>query len=667
MHPLNHAPTELAEGVVLTLPQAQRHAQLSYDDADLATAEQLCRLILDAEPGYVDAMNLLASIAARSGRFEEAADLLSRLVLALPDNALLHCNYGNVLGVLGHFESAIASYDQTIALMPDYASAHYNRGIALHQLGRLADAVASYDRVVGLMPDSADAWCNRGVALKDLGQLEAAVASFDQAIAFRPDDAEIWSSRGIALQELKQLAASVASHDRAIALNPGHAKAWSNRGVALKQLKLADEALASFDQAIALQPDYAVALLNRGNAQRDLQQLDAAVASYQRAIAIQPELALAWSNLGNAQTELKQFEAALASCDHAIALKPDHADAWSNRGNAQKGLGQLEAALASYDRALALQPDHAEAGWNKALALLLGGDFENGWVLYESRWRVEAFTSPKRDFPQPLWLGAESLDGKTILLHSEQGLGDTLQFCRYARLVASLGAKVIMEVQPSLAPLLKAMAGVIGVVHKGDALPEFDCHCPLLSLPLACKTTLDSLPVAEKYLDADAGKLVHWKNRLGARDKCRVGIVWSGNAAHANDLFRSTQLADWVAHLPGDFEYVSLQTDVRDADRATLQEHPHIRHFGAELHDFSHTAALCELMDVVISVDTSVAHLSGALGKPTWVLLPYIPDFRWLLGRSDSPWYPAMRLYRQPGRGDWAAVFDRIAADLRNL
>jgi hypothetical protein len=277
---------------------------------------------------------------------------------------------------------------------------------------------------------------------------------------------------------------------------------------------------------------------------------------------------------------------------------------------------------------------------------------------------VDKFTSPGRNFPQPLWLGNESIAGKTILLHSEQGLGDTIQFCRYAPMVSDLGARVIIEAEESLAGLLEELPGVSEVVAKGQDLPDFDCHCPLMSLPLAFRTDQDNIPCPEKYLKSDPGKLAYWNARLGPKTKPRIGLVWSGSNNNPKLSHRRLPLNQAIRQLPSGFQYVSLQTEVWVDDKSTLDSAVNIIHFGDELNDFTDTAALCELMDIIISVDTSVAHLSGALGKPTWMLLAFSPEWRWMLGRDDSPWYRSLRLFRQEKIGDWAGVLEKLKSGL---
>jgi hypothetical protein len=298
------------------------------------------------------------------------------------------------------------------------------------------------------------------------------------------------------------------------------------------------------------------------------------------------------------------------------------------------------------------------------LALLLNDDFARGWEEYEWRWEDEHLKRQKPQFKQPLWLGQESLKGKTILLHAEQGLGDTIQFSRYAKLVSHRGAKVVLQVQKGLKSLMQSVAGVNWVVEQGEALPAFDYHTPLMSLPLAFKTSLETIPAESVYLECEAVRVEKWKDRLGDKSKPRVGLVWSGNKDHKNDHNRSIALAMLSRILAEEVEFISLQKEVRERDKSALEQVA-VKHFGEELKDFMDTAGLVANMDLVISVDTSVAHLAGALGKPLWVLLPFSPDWRWLLEREDSPWYPSAKLYRQPKIGDWESVIVKVAAELK--
>ena len=387
---------------------------------------------------------------------------------------------------------------------------------------------------------------------------------------------------------------------------------------------------------------------------------------FQNALSMDPNNSIILNNLGVCCFFLKQYQNAVENYNKAIALNPQYVEAHNNLGNALVKLFQHEEALASYDQALTLDPTYVEAYWNKALALLQMGRFSEGWVLHESRWAKPSFQPIVRNFAQPIWDGSFSVAGKTLLLHAEQGLGDTLQFVRYVYMVQALGARLVVEVQAPLVPLLEGLEGVT-LVKQGDPLPPFECHCPLMSLPLAFQTTLSSIPSAVPYLKPSPEKERFWAEKLGPTSQMRVGLVWSGDPRHQNDKQRSMALSELMAALPPGFEYVSLQSEIRESDSQALKDKDRLVHFGSELKDFSDTAALCAQMDVVVCVDTSVAHLSGALGKPTFLMLPYNPDWRWLLERTDSPWYPTMQLYRQAQLGSWHSVLQNLSSDLLEL
>ena len=510
----------------------------------------------------------------------------------------------------------------------------YNLGLIYSLQGKHQLALAAYDSALSIQPDDVEVLINKGSTCNDIKNYVLALEVLDKAIQIRPDIPEAWSNKGIALNNLNFYQESISAYSEAINLNPSYHEAWSNKSVPLNKLKRFLEASEVCDKALSLKPDYAEA----------------------------------WSNKGITLNELKRFDEAIAHYDKALSLKPDYAEGWSNKGITLNELKRFDEAIAHYDKAISLKTEYHDAYWNKSLCLLLQGDFENGLQLYESRWTSEKVSeiAGKRCFDKPTWLGAESLQDKTILLYGEQGFGDFIQFCRYVKLVSDLGAKVILEVPQLLASLLENLEGVSQLVIKGQDLPFFDYQCPLLSLPLAFRTNLHTIPKTVGYINLDnhPNKSTEWKARLGPKLKPRVGLVWSGNPHHKNDHNRSLLLQDILPYLPTQFEYISLQKEVRKVDRLTLESHPHILSFASHLNDFLDTAALIDNLDLVISVDTSVAHLSAALGKETWVLLPHLPDWRWLLDREDSPWYPSMKLYRQPTIGDWNSVLDKVKLDL---
>ncbi len=610
-----------------------QHAVACHRAGDLAQARELYQAVLCTHPEQYDATRLLGVIAYQQNENLRAIEWFRKAIGIDPANPAVYMDLGNALKRLGEHDAALGNYDRAIALRPEFPEAYTNRGNTLIECRQFAPAVASYDRAIAISPDFAQAHYGRARALRELGFLEDAVAGYDRAIACRPDYVEAFYDRGNALLDLGRADDAVASYDAAIRLRPNHAEAYNNRGNALLALHREDDALASYAQAVSLDP---------GNAQ-------------------------AYNNLGKALHARHQLDIALACYDKAVGLSPALAEAHNNRGNVLAELKRLDEALASYDRGIAVQPHHAELHWNKALLLLLAGNFEHGWPLYEWRWKRAEFAARKRAFPQPVWLGEESLAGKTILLHNEQGLGDLIQFCRYAPLVAERGARVILETPPCLLGILQSLDGVHEFVAKGGPLPDVDMHCSVLSLPLAFRTTLDAVPAALSYLHGDPDRRRIWEEKLGPKTRRRVGLVWSGSAGHANDHNRSIPLATLAPALLDGVEYVCLQRELRESDKEALQRRGDIRFYGEELVDFADTAALCELMDVVISVDTSVAHLAGAVGMKTYVLLPFHPDWRWQLDRTDSPWYPSVHLIRQQISGDWGHALCVLSATLTSL
>jgi len=514
-------------------------------------------------------------------------------------------------------------------LLATKAEAKFQQALAFHQKGQLSQAQSLYEEILKTQPKHFDSLHLLGVIAHQTKNHQRAVDLIGKAIELFPKNATLYSNRGLALQELKQLDAAVASYDKAIALKADYAEAYSNRGVALKELKRYDEAFVAYDKAIVLKPD----------------------------------LENAWLGRGNVFYDLKRYDEAFAAYDKAIALKPDLENAWLGRGNVFYSLNRDEEALTCYDKAISLKKDLPDGYRDKSLLKLSLGEYEEGWQLYEWRWKVKHVTSPVRNFSQPLWLGNDSIVGKTILIHSEQGFGDTIQFFRYLSKLKTLGCKIIFETQTQLAPLIKAQRDNCKIIGQGETLPSFDVHCPLLSLPLAFKTTLETIPAQVPYLFPPPEKLELWRTKLGTKSKPRVGLVWSGKLLP--DFRRSIPLDSLLLIIDEKAEWHSLQKDVRESDRNSLNSSLTIIDHAPSLNDFSDTAALIAEMDLVISIDTAVAHLAGALGKPVWILLPFHPDFRWLRDREDSPWYPTARLFRQTQDGEWRSVIDRVFQELK--
>ncbi len=565
------------------------------------------------------------------------------------------------------------------------------QALALHQNGAHALAEELYREILGLRPRHFDAMQLLGTIALQTGRLEEGVEWLTQAVAVDPRQASLYSNLAFAFNALRRFGDGLASADRALALKPDFVDALNNRGNALAGLDRSVEALASFERVIALQGANAEAWNNRACVLRDLGRPLDAVQSCDRAIALRQDYADAWSNRGNAFSDLNQPIDAQASYQRALELQTEFADAWSNLGLTLVDLGQHANALQCYERALAIRPDSIEAHWNEALCRLETGDFERGWRAYEWRWERHTLRDSKRSFDVPLWLGDAPVAGKTILLHAEQGLGDTLQFCRYAAEVAALGATVLLEVPAALMRLLAGVGGVSQLIEEGSPLPSFDLHCPLLSLPLAFGTRLETIPGKTPYLFADAAGVQKWCARVkGGEVKAdevkadeakqhqakehgvnalKVGLVWAGGhrphvpELRKNDARRSITLQHLSPLLDvPNVQFYSLQ--MGNAARE-VKSTASIIDFTDDLYDFADTAALIANLDLVISVDTSTAHLAGAMNSPVWILNRFDTCWRWLLERDDSPWYPSATLFRQPSLGDWDSVIAKVRDALR--
>ncbi len=538
------------------------------------------------------------------------------------------------------------------------------QALALHQQGRLDEAEKLYSRALKMQRDNFDALHLLGVLNQQRGKPGEAYRLIASALKVQPNSPDALSNLAMALSALKRPDEALKSLDKALVVAPGHGDALNNRGNVLLELKRPSEAIAAFDAVLAQAPRHLQARINRGNALTELGRAAEALADYDAALSMAPGHPLALYNRGNALRLLDRDQDAIASYDAALKAAPQHLNAWLNRGQVLAALNRHQDAIESYGRALALQPDFADAHFNAAMSLLTIGDYARGFAEYEWRWKRTGMTV-RKEFRRPPWLGETSLAGKTILLHAEQGLGDTVQFVRYVPRLAQMGARVVLEVQPALKELLGGLDGVASIAGRGEPLPPYDVHCPLGSLPLAFKTDVSNVPAAIPYLTASDARLEKWRPRLEALPSPRIALTWSGNASHPNDRNRSLLLAQLEPLLsaPG-ASFVSVQRELRDSDAEALARDPRVLNLGPELNDFADTAAVLTLADLVITVDTSVAHVAGALGRAAFVLLPFQPDWRWTLDRDTSPWYPAMRLFRQASVGDWSSVIARLRAAL---
>jgi tetratricopeptide (TPR) repeat protein len=541
-----------------------------------------------------------------------------------------------------------------------------NDAVTLHRQGKLRDAERIYARVLKAAPDHFDALTLLGTVKAELNHFGEAYRLFGAAAKVNPQSPQAWANLGLALHALKRDADALNCFDKAIALAPGDVAMINNRANALLSLDRAGEALEGFRDVLARAPQHGEARLNSGIALAALGRPEAALAEFDLALTQMPGHPGAHFNRGLALYDVGRYVDAIEAHDAVLAVASDHAAAWLNRGRALAALNRYDEAIASYDKTLALRKDDADANFMASLALLTLGDYRRGLQKYEWRWRRTGMPEQKSR-GRPLWRGEYPLTRKTVLLHAEQGLGDTIQFARYVPLLVGGGANVLLEVQPELTTLMATLAGGAKIIARGEAPPPFDVHCPLGSLPLALKTELGTVPADIPYLTADAAHLEKWAARLGARERLRIAIAWAGNASHLNDRNRSIPFAKLAPLFSAQAQFVSIQREVRGEDAAALASESRVTHIGDALESFADTAAVVAQCDLVIVVDTAVAHLAGALGRPLWVLLPMTPDWRWTLDGATSRWYPSARLFRQSALGDWDGVIARIGEALGGM
>ena len=493
---------------------------------------------------------------------------------------------------------------------------------------------------------------------------ELAVELIGRAIGIEGGVALYHVNLGSALFRLHRFAESAAACEAAIGLRPDLVEAYYNLGNALLHLSRPVEAVAAYKAASCLRPDLAEAYANRGNALFAGDRVDAAIADLAVAIRLRPGDAVAHGNLGNALRDRGRADEAVAACHIALCLEPAFTEAWCNLGSALQDLGQLDAALGALSAALHLHPAYAEAHFNRSLVRLLREDLPGAWEEYEWRWRLAGAQQEAQRFGRPRWEG-ENLAGRTILLHAEQGAGDAFQFCRYAPMVAARGGRVVLAAPRPLLRVLAGLEGVERLIAEDDPLPDIDLHCPLMSLPGLFGTNLATIPAATPYLRAEDAQRRRWESPLAADGALRIGLVWAGRADHRNDRNRSVPFAALAPlwRLAG-IRWYGLQVGERQADLAAAPSGV-IEDLSPFLTDFAETAACLSHLDLLLTVDTGVAHLAGGLGCPAWIMLPFAPDWRWFLRREDSPWYPTARLFRQTEPGDWTAVVARISETLR--
>jgi tetratricopeptide (TPR) repeat protein len=589
-------------------------------------AEIICREILSLYPDNAHVLHLLGMIFYERMDYIAAKEYVERSLRIDPAAAYAYFNLANIMREERNFDEAVSNYEKALQINPDFNDAYYNLGIIFEGKRQFSDAIACYEKAIQIDPHDADAYNNLGIVLQKAGRPDDAVRNYQKAIQLKPDNARTYYNLGIAFHEKKQFDDAISNYQKAVRIDPELADAYNGLGNSFKEKRLPEEAIQF----------------------------------YQKTIKINPERADTYYNLGIVLKEKGLFREAISVYQKAIQLNPDFLDAYNNLGIALRDNQQIEESITCYKEALTIDPDDAVTHWNLSQTLLLNGNFKYGWKEYEWRLRVKDFH--RADFHCPLWDGSD-ISGRTILLQAEQGFGDTIQFIRYAPMVKQFGAKVIVGCPKELTSLLRNIEGVRQAISYGERLPEFDLYCPLPSLPFIFGTTSESIPVKVPYIYADSSLVRRWKDKLKDNNsQLKIGLVWAGRKqrSFSLDLFSPLSRLKQVT-------FYSLQKGEAAKQTENSSGKMELVDCTEEIHDFSDTVAVIENLDLIITVDTAVAHLSGALGKPVWTLLPAVPDWRWMLYRKDSPWYPTMRLFRQPSPGNWESVIATVKDELLKL
>lgn len=635
-----------------------------FQQGHYSQVETLCRQILRQHPRHHETLHLLGVVYYHFHRYSESARLLHQALTLNNQDATIYLSLGNTLKAMGKTAEAIQCFQVASQLNDRFPEAHINLGIVLYEQRQYEQALQHLHTARQLLPEHPLVRYYLGNVLQDLNRFAEAIHNYRQVLRLAPNyhDPNFFVQFGNALKKSGKPAEAGQWYRRAIKLQPDFAVAYNNLGSVLKATGQLEEAITCHRRAIELDPDNAEAHFNLANALKDSGHVDAAIESYRKAIALQPRFYQAYYNLGKALSEEDRFEEALIAYQQATRIQPKMIAAWNNAGVIHQGLGKTDEAMHAFNRALALDPQHIEVRWNRAILNLLLGNYREAWQDYELRW--QRGTMPPRNFPQPVWDGTP-VKKQTLLIYAEQGLGDTIQFIRYLPLVKQQVDKIIIESQPAVKELLAVQPEVNLIFSRGESLPPFDLQIALLSLPRIFQTTPETIPQKIPYLQVPGERITGFAQQVDfPSDKQKIGIVWQGNPKHPNDKRRSCPLEHF--QILTENKTLALYSLQKDGDTQLDKAFPagSIVSLAPHLRNFLDTAAAIMLLDLVITVDTSVAHLAGALGKPVWILLPFAPDWRWMLAREDTPWYPTARLFRQRERGNWGEVLKRVARAL---
>ncbi len=646
-----------------TLSRTVAEALVCHESGRLEEAERMYGSVLERDPENCDAWHLLGRVALQKGEFAAAAARVLQAIRRRPGIPAFHSSLGDTLAAQQRHKDAAACYREALRLEPGYVPALVNLGNALQNQKLYGDACVWYWRAIQRRPECAEAFSNLGNALRCQGEYEQALACYREACTLRPENAVHAVNLAAGLVHLERHAEAEEWARRAVRLQPDMAGALSNLALALTGQQRFAEAEPFARKALERAPGTAHLHLNLGCLLLQQKRFGEAEGELRRALEFQPDYPQAANNLAVALHNQDRDEEASAWCERLLGVLPQYAEVWANLGIVRQAQGRNSEAIACFDQALTRKPDDYKSHVCRSLALLAEGRFGEGFEEYEWRWKM--LPEEPRAWSCPAWDGSP-LRGRTILLWAEQGLGDTIQFARYAPLVAARGGRVILECQDPLASLARSIAGVSGVVTPSQDLPPCDVQAPLLSLPRLLGTTCESIPAAVPYLRADPARVERYRDMLGPARGLRVGLVWAGSPQHATDRLRSLRLA-LLAPLQAiaGVEWHSLQVEER-ARREARDAGAWLRPCIEDRPDADYLAAMMNCLDLVVTVDTMTAHLAGALGRPVWTLLGWVADWRWQTGREDSPWYPGMRLFRQPHAGDWETVVEKVCGEIRS-
>jgi tetratricopeptide (TPR) repeat protein len=635
----------------------------------------LIRRAVQLNPNYSEAFANLGHLLRETGELEEAVFCCKRAIQLNPKLPEAYINLGSAFYTQGKFEESANCHRQAIALRPDFADAHTNLGNALFALGRHEESVAAHRRAIACRPDFAEGYNNLAAGLHSMGKVDEAIENYNLALKLRPDYPEALSNMGHALQAKKRYTEAIKLCRRSIELMPQNPDAYNNLGNALQETQDIEGAIKCFMKAMEQQTNHPDAMNNLGNCYQEQGKLEEAIPLYKKAIELRPIFAKAYGNLGNALRGMGKLDESIAICRKAVDLQPRLEEAHINLGTALHLAGRYEEAMEECRIAIGLRPDFPEAHKDLSLMMLVQGIFEEGWREYEWRLRLPNYFNHVERFKQPMWDGSD-LAGKTILIHAEQGLGDTIHFSRFLPMVAAKGGKIILECQAELVRLMKQtkiLEGMQIVPREKKAGPDlpFDVQLPLLSLPLVLNrldpTKYDDV-LKPPYIFPDPALQEQWKSRIEENGRLKIGLAWAGSKTNKNDRHRSITLNMLapIGRVPN-VDIYNLQLGKPGEQAKNPPEGMHLIDHTAMIGDFADTTAFVAHLDLIVSVDTAIVHLAGAMGKPVWVMLQYTPDFRWLLSGETTPWYPSMRLIRQTNFGKYDDVIARVAAELPNF